>query len=111
MLRSSDRTLPLRYAHQGRFAKWQERARTRLGVRWIVPQKEKARTRKVRAGIGRKAAQLITVSVTVVVWDVEPLFPVTVMVWFPVDARLPTVIFIVELPAPVMEDGVKDTEF
>jgi hypothetical protein len=48
--------------------------------------------------------------VTVVVCRVLPLVAVTVMVWLPVEALRPTVMVMVELPAPVMEEGLKLTE-
>lgn len=44
-----------------------------------------------------------------VVWVVVPLLPETVIVWFPSAALLPTVISMVELPAPVIDDGVNVT--
>jgi len=40
-----------------------------------------------------------------------PLLPETVTVWLPTLALLPTVIFIVEEPAPVIDVGEKETEF
>lgn len=40
---------------------------------------------------------------------VLPLVPVMVMVWVPVEARLLTVTFIVEVPLPVTELGLKLT--
>jgi hypothetical protein len=43
----------------------------------------------------------------VVVCDVLPLVPLMVMVRVPVEARLLSVIFMVEVPAPVIDDGVK----
>jgi hypothetical protein len=49
--------------------------------------------------------------VTVVVLVAVPLLPETVMVRLPSEALLPTVIVIVELPAPVIEVGLKITEF
>ena len=44
-------------------------------------------------------------------WVVVPLFPETVIVWFPSEALLPTVIVIVDVPAPVIDVGEKVTEF
>lgn len=44
------------------------------------------------------------------VCTVLPLVAVTVMVWSPVEALRPTVIVMVELPAPVMVEGLKLTE-
>jgi hypothetical protein len=52
----------------------------------------------------------MTSRVTVVVCFVLPLVPVTVMVWSPVEALRPTVIFMVEEPAPVMVVGLNETE-
>lgn len=49
------------------------------------------------------------VNETVVVCDVVPLVPLTVMVRVPRVARLDTRIVIVELPAPVIEVGLKLT--
>ena len=46
-----------------------------------------------------------------VVWVVVPLLPETVIAWLPREALLPTVIFIEEVPAPVIDEGLKDTEF
>ena len=43
----------------------------------------------------------------VVVWDVLPLVPLMVMVRVPVEARLLAVIFRVEVPAPLIDVGVK----
>lgn len=54
--------------------------------------------------------QRVTVRVTVVVSRVLPLVPVTVMVWFPTAALRPTVMVIVDVPAPVMLEGLKETE-
>lgn len=48
------------------------------------------------------------VRLIVVVLEVLPLVPVMVMVWVPVVALLLAVIFMVEVPAPVMEDGLKE---
>jgi hypothetical protein len=45
----------------------------------------------------------------VVVCEVEPLVPVMVMVCVPVEARRETVMCMVEVPAPVMELGLKVT--
>ena len=53
---------------------------------------------------------MVTVRVTVAVWVVEPLVPVMVMVWLPRTAVRLTVMVMVELPAPVMEAGLKLTE-
>jgi hypothetical protein len=47
--------------------------------------------------------------VTVVVCEVEPLLPVMVMVWFPVEALELTLTVIVDVPAPVIEVGLKVT--
>ena len=44
-----------------------------------------------------------------VVCFVAPLVPVTVMVWSPVAALRPTVMVMVEEPAPVMVVGLKVT--
>ncbi len=52
--------------------------------------------------------QRLTVREMVVVLVVLPLVPVMVMVRVPVVPRLLTVIFIVEVPAPVMEEGLKE---
>lgn len=49
--------------------------------------------------------------VTVAVCVVLPLLPEIVTVWLPTDALLPTVIFIVEVPAPVIEVGLKEIVF
>lgn len=48
-------------------------------------------------------------TVTVVVLVMAPLFPVTVMVWFPVEALREAAMVIVEVPEPVMELGLKVT--
>jgi len=52
----------------------------------------------------------MTSRVTVVVCLVPPLVPVIVMVWVVIDALRPTLIFIVEVPAPVMLVGLKEME-
>jgi hypothetical protein len=46
-------------------------------------------------------------TVTVVVWLVLPLVPLTVMVWFPIAAFLAALMVMVEVPAPVTEVGLK----
>lgn len=62
----------------------------------------------VAANVGACAwFYLTTVTVTVVVAVWLPLVPVTVMVWVPVDAFLATATFIVEVPEPVIEVGLK----
>ena len=48
---------------------------------------------------------------TVAVCVVLPLFPETVTVWLPSEALRPTVIVMVELPDPVIDVGLKLTEF
>lgn len=55
--------------------------------------------------------QFRTSRVTVTVWVVVPLFPETVIVWFPSEALLPTVIVIVDVPAPVIDVGENVTLF
>ena len=52
-----------------------------------------------------------TSSVSVVECEVPPLVPVIVTVRAPVVARLPIVIVIVEVPAPVIDEGLKVTVF
>ena len=52
-------------------------------------------------------AYLKTFKTTVVVWLALPLCPVIVRVRLPVVARRPTVIVMVEVPAPVIDDGLK----
>lgn len=63
-----------------------------------------------RLGIPRRVvlAYLTTVSEIVVVCDVLPLVPLIVMVRVPVVALLLSVIVMVELPAPVIEVGLKE---
>lgn len=51
----------------------------------------------------------VTVRVTVVVSIVLPDVPVTVIVYFPVATEEATEMFIVEEPAPVIDDGLKLT--
>lgn len=46
-------------------------------------------------------------TVTVAVWLVLPLVPLMVMVWLPVEALLEAVMVMVELPAPVIDVGLK----
>ena len=55
--------------------------------------------------------QFRTSRVTVIVWVVVPLLPETVIVWFPSAALLPTVIVIVDVPAPVIDVGENVTVF
>jgi hypothetical protein len=45
----------------------------------------------------------------VVVWEVDPLVPVMVTVRLPVEARRPMVMVMVDVPAPLMDVGLKVT--
>jgi hypothetical protein len=51
----------------------------------------------------------VTVSDTVVVSVVEPLAPVTVIAYVPAVTAEPTVMDIVDVPAPVIDVGLNDT--